>query len=350
MICIISSFLNSFRRRRLKKAVQRYKASPGPRQSITLARLLLKSGKGEKALKLLSESRRRFPKHRGISKLYRSQRTRQALRLLKRTKRLLKSESSLRLLGKACDLAAALGNFDKAATYAEEANRLYPNHWRTHLIHGKLYFHRYNATRADSDRELTLTHLNEAYELNSQNYDTLLLLALMLARTGDRKWAQKVAQFLLEVYPDDPKGTQLLGHIEQSLRQGTADSGDDSFEGLAASINAAMDNLREIEGAVGLFLFDQDGNMLDCFSEENDVFSFSERDEPLRAMIKTCRFDASRIGIGDLRSCMIYGEGWQVIIRSFDSMQIAGFFKSYPHGEALEQEIDVIVREAQMVE
>ncbi len=69
----------------------------------------------------------------------------------------------------------------------------------------------------------------------------------------------------------------------------------------------------------------------------------------IRAMIRTCRFDASRIGIGDLRSCMIYGEGWQVIIRAFESMQVAGFFKSYPHGEALEHEIDVIVREAQVV-
>ena len=115
------------------------------------------------------------------------------------------------------------------------------------------------------------------------------------------------------------------------------------------NLQSAVENLREIEGVVGLFLFDQEGNMLDRFVEENDVFSFEESDDPLRAMIRTCRSDASRIGIGDLRSCMIYGEGWQVIIRAFENMQVAGFFKSYPHGEALEQEIDVIVREAQLV-
>ena len=157
---------------------------------------------------------------------------------------------------------------------------------------------------------------------------------------------------MLEVHPGDPKGTQLLGHIRHCLRQpaerATGPLKDHvPLESITPNLQSAMENLREIEGVVALFLLDQEGNMLDRFVEENDVFSFEDGDDPLRAMVRTCRFDASRIGIGELRSCMIYGEGWQVIIRAFESMQVAGFFKSYPHGEALEQEIDVIVREAQ---
>lgn len=321
---------------------------------MKLARLFARLGDGEKALKVLANARRRFPDHRGVEKLYRAEKTRQAIRSLKRIDRLLQSDRSLRLLSKACDLAAALGDFDKAAHYAGEASRLHPNHWQTHLILGKLYFHRFNSTRDDYDREQALTHLNTSYELQPQSYDTLLLLGLMLARTGNFPEARDLIEYLLELQPHDPRAEQLLGHIRHCLRQPAERAAEPlqdhgPLEKITPTIQAAMENLREIEGVVGLFLFDLDGRLLDRFTDENDVFSFTESDDPLRAMIRTCRFDAARIGIGELRSCMIYGEGWQVIIRSFESMQIAGFFKSYPHGEALEQEIDVIVREAQTV-
>lgn len=321
---------------------------------MRLARLFAKLGDGEKAVKVLGNARRRFPNHRAVDKLYRTQKTKQALRSLRRIDRLLESDRTLRLLSKACDLAAALGDFDKAARYAGEASRLHPNHWQAHLILGKLYFHRFNSTRDDYDREQALTHLNESYELQPQNYDTLLLLSLMLARTGNFQAAQDLTEYLLEVHAGDPRAGQLLHHIRHCLRQPADQAAEPlkdhgPLESITPNIQAAMENLREIEGVVGLFLFDQEGNMLERFVEENDVFSFDERDDPIRAMIRTCRFDASRIGIGDLRSCMIYGEGWQVIIRAFESMQVAGFFKSYPHGEALEHEIDVIVREAQVV-
>lgn len=321
---------------------------------MRLARLFAKLGDGDKAIKVLANARRRFPNHRAVDRLYRTQKTKQAMRSLRRIDRLLETDRSLRLLSKACDLAAVLGDFDKAARYAGEASRLHPNHWQAHLILGKLYFHRFNSTRDDYDREQALTHLNESYELQPQNYDTLLLLALMLARTGNFQAAHDLTEYLLEVHPNDAKGRQLLGHIRHCLRQPSEQAAvplkdHGPLERITPNTQAAMENLREIEGVVGLFLFDKEGNMLDRFVEDNDVFSFSEDDDPLRAMIKTCRFDASRIGIGDLRSCMIYGEGWQVIIRAFETMQVAGFFKSYPHGEALEQEIDVIVGEAQAV-
>ncbi len=353
MISFISSILNSLRRRRLRKAIKRYRSSPGPGQSMRLARLFAELGDGEKAVKVLANARRRFPDHRTVDKLYRAQKTKQAMRSLRRIDRLLETDRSLRLLSKACDLAAAVGDFDRAARYAGEASRFHPNHWQSHLILGKLYFHRFNSTRDEYDREQALTHLNESYELQPGNYDTLLLLSLMLARTGNFQAAHELTEYLLELAPQDPKATQLLGHIRHCLRQPSEHAPEQlkdhrQLESITPNLQAAMENLREIEGVVGLFLLDQEGNMLDRFVEENDVFDFDESDDPLRAMIRTCRSDASRIGIGDLRSCMIYGEGWQVIIRAFESMQVAGFFKSYPHGEALEHEIDAIVREAQL--
>ena len=319
---------------------------------MRLARVFAKLGEGEKAVDVLGNAKRRFPDHRAVGKLYHSEKTKQALKSLRKIDRLLESDRNLGLLSKACDLAAALGDFDKAARYAGDASRLQPNHWQTHQILGKLYFHRFNSTREDYDSEQALAHLNEAYQLQPQEYDTLLLLSLMLARTGSFQGAHDLIEYMLEVHPGDPKGSQLLGHVNHCLRQpaerAVAPLQDHApLENITPNLQTAMENLREIEGVVALFLLDQDGNLLDRFVEENDVFNFEDGDDPLRAMVRTCRFDASRIGIGELRSCMIYGEGWQVIIRAFENMQVAGFFKSYPHGEALEQEIDVIVREAQ---
>lgn len=349
---MISTILNSLRRRWLRKAIRRYRADPGPSQSIRLARLFAKLGDGEKAIEVLQGAKKRFPDHRTIDRLYRTERTKQALKSLRKLDRLLENDRNLTLLSKACDVAVALGDFDRAAQYAGEANRLQPDHWQSHQVLGKLYFHRFNTTHDEQDSEQALAHLNEAYRLQPQQYDTLLLLSLMLARTQNLAAAQDLTAYLLEVHPGDPKGKQLLAHIQHCLRQPAERAAKPlqdhaPLETLTPNLQTAMENLREIEGVVALFLLDQEGKILDRFVENNDVFSFDDGDESLRAMVKTCRFDASRIGIGELRSCMIYGEGWQVIVRAFENMQVAGFFKSYPHGEALEQEIDVIVREAQ---
>ena len=63
-------------------------------------------------------------------------------------------------------------------------------------------------------------------------------------------------------------------------------------------------------------------------------------------MIRACHVDVQRIGLGNFRSCFVSGNASQVIVRCYDNLQIAAFFEGYPHGEALEDELDAIVQQS----
>ncbi len=347
MFSLFSALLNTYRRKQLEAAYDRYKASPGAQESIRLSRLLLATGRGYQAVKVISEAKRQYPDHAGVLKQHKRTKIRQAIASLNRIDRLLARDRSLRLLCKASDLACAQGDYAKAERYAEEAVQAFPEDWQSHFAMGKLFFHRFNATRDTEDQERALSSLDEAYQLNSEEYDVLLLLGLTLARAGEYAAARDVTNLILEIEPDDIKASQLLDYVEQSLRRASsAPAAIQTEERVVSDVDTdvLLERLQDIEGVVGLYLFDSEGNLATTFAKENQTFAFSDSHSPMDAMLKTCHLDVSRIGLGSFRSCLICGEGWQTIVRSFESVQVIGFFEQYPHGEALEQEIDDIVR------
>lgn len=346
MITLIFTFLKSLRRRRLQKSLARYKASRGPRECVRLAWLLFKYGYGNQAIQVISDARRQHPKHGGIKRNYRRLKTLQVSRSLKRVSPLVTENASLRMLSKACDLACALGNYDQAAHYAAEATRLHPDNWQSHFVLGKLYFHRFNSTRDEYDQEQALTHLGQAYQLNPENCEVLFLLAFTLARLDEYETAREILHYLLDLRPHDSKGIQLLDFIEINLRQQTR-SGPASAAAVAnADINIVVERISEIEGNVGIFAFNEGGALLGRSEGKNSTFIFPESDDAIRSMLTTCHNDVSRIGIGEFRSCLLCGEGWQAIVRSFNDFEIVAFFENYPHGEELEHEIDEVVQES----
>ena len=175
-----------------------------------------------------------------------------------------------------------------------------------------------------------------------------LLLALTLARMDEYETAREILHYLLELRTHDAKGVQLLDFVEKNLRSVAHGSraGGACIAAAAASTEVLLERLKDIEGSVGVFAFNEDGALLGASKDQNNTFTFPEGDEAVRSMLQTCHNDVSRIGIGEFRSCLICGEGWQTIVRSFDNVEIVGFFEAYPHGEALEHEIDDVVCES----
>ncbi len=318
--------------------------------------MLLKHGHGLKAVQLMADARRRFPNDEAIGRVADDVKSRHAARALKRIARLVRKSATQRLLGKACDLSCAAGNFRRARRYARQAERLFPDDWQTHLLLGKLHFHRFGKTQDENDQEAALLHLDEAYQVEPQNYDTLLLLGLMLARTRDLELAQEIAHALLDAYPNDPKGIQLLGNIERALREDSRagpdlaaparPADDETAEDAATIAESVIEQTQDIDGASGVFVFDAGCEFLNKAILAEDEFEFGSSNEAAQSMLRTCAKGASRIGIGDFESCRICGEGWQVLIRQSDQVGIVGFFDGYPHGEALEQEVDGVLQEA----
>jgi hypothetical protein len=88
--------------------------------------------------------------------------------------------------------------------------------------------------------------------------------------------------------------------------------------------------------------FDNNGNLIGSHFKQNPLFDLTNCDEPARAMAVTCRVDADRIGIGNLQSCVICGETWQVVIHAVDDVDVVAFLEgtnAAPVVEALSDQI-----------
>ena len=348
MIYIISGLFKSITRWQLRQALNTYKQSAGPRQSLQLARLLMRSGSGSQAVRVLALAKRRFPDHKGVRRAYRLAKRQQATRSLKRVERLLAKETTLRLLSKACDLCCALQQYERAAEFANEATELYPNDWQSHYILGKLYFQQSNKTHAPEDHEQAISHLDLAYQINPDDYDVLLLLAISLARVDEYDIARDLVERILHLWPNDARALKLIRHIDQARDVGPEDASDREFEtaGDGAPVDeldALLANLGEIEGEVGAFIFDLEGTLLRSCVHESDNFTLSSMQDTIESMIRACHVDVSRIGIGQFQSCFICGVDWQILVRSFDTFDMVAFFER-SHGEELENEIAELVQ------
>ena len=338
MLCLISTILAVMRRRRLESALKRYRAEPTARRSIALAQLLYRCGHDTKALRVIGEACARHPDNAAVERTRQQLRARQADANLRRLVRLASSDPHLGALARGCDLAGRLGQFKTARKFVAAAQKHFPDLSQSDLIAAKYHFHRFNAKKQQGDLNATLEYLQSAYALDPQDYEVLFLYTLTLARSRDFETAQIVAAELQELYPHDDRVGALLSHIEAAQSTGSDASQADAVAlGDAAAV---MSSLIEIEGSVGVFLFDGSGELVDQHTVETDTFSFAEGLEPIQAMLRTCMNDANRIGIGELNACLLCGDEWQAIVRSRGNMHVVGFFECYPHGEVLEQEID----------
>lgn len=346
MIYIISGIFTSITRWQLRQALNNYKKSSGPRQSLQLARLLMKSGSGTQAVRVLTLAKRRYPEHKRIQRAYRTTKRQQASRALKRVERRLKHDRTLRLLSKACDLCCATQQYDKATGFADEATKLYPDNWQTHFILGKLYFQRSNKSGSSDDHEQAITHIDRAYQLNPDDYDVLLLLAISLARVEEYGVALEIAGRIIELWPEDPRASQLVRHVEQ-VRDSSPDGPfenefNDVVDSPTNQFDTLLDQLRRVEGQSGAFIIDAEGAVIRSSAQESDNFTLSEAQGPIESMIRACHVEVSRIGIGQFQSCLICGIDWQVLVRSFDLFDLVVFCEG-SHGEELDNEISDLV-------
>ena len=341
------------RRRRLNRALARYQKNPGLPETLRLAKACLSLQRSRQALEVAAEGRRRFPEDRDLQTIYERARIIQAHVLLGKALRALHAECTVDHYVRVIELYRALGDFTSAFQYAKDARVRYPEQWGIHFALGKLHYYHSAATGNREDREEALRHLQDSRNLNPDHYNTLILLGITLARLEEFKQAKALVAEILERVPSDPRAQQLSAYIEGASRQPppkvpavpqeqqkqAAMEQPVGVQEDRATSRLLRDIMAAIPGTVGLFLFDINGNPVDSLTTPNDVFDFQGRMDGIRSLAQACHFDSRRIGIGNLRSCVVSGKDWHVSMHPQGNCDLVAFLGAATSTQDAEREL-----------
>ena len=76
---------------------------------------------------------------------------------------------------------------------------------------------------------------------------------------------------------------------------------------------------------VGWFFIDEEGEVIASHVKDDSLCDLSDPSAGLKALAASCRFGSSRIGIGDLESLSLSGEGWEIHLRALGDLSFVTF-------------------------
>ena len=335
-------------RRKLRKTLNSYRLSARPRTAAKAAKLLLKLGRGDEAFRLVKEAKRAFPKSQVVADAHIKVRRKQAKQALKKTRLLIKQEPTLDLYIRASDLHRTLGEFERALSCLDTAENLFDDHWAVHLTLGKLYFARYRAQRNKADAAGATEHLRHAAALNPHGYSVLIHNAIVNSHLGNYEEASEAVTTILADFPDDAKALGLQAHLARVFETDTAEAdaetesyseaepaGRDDQPQEDDAEDAAFQELTAEEHVAGVFAIGADGAVDFSSSRSSDIFDFEDADDAVRAIAAECRYNSTSLGIGDLQSCHLVGEDWEVYLHAFASKHYVCFAEKSEESESL---------------
>ena len=332
--CIKKFFLNL----RLRKALAEHAKFPGETEKVGLARLYLRLSLIDDARAVIQDGLATFPGSRRLREAGEEIRRARAILMLEAMEQVLEDEPSAENFIKASDLARVAGDMDRAFSYAHEGMVAFPESWAVHLALGKLHFHRYNSGRETVDGIECLKHLDKARRIAPEEPRVLFFLAMGHAVQGEQREALSVVELLTARYPDYPKATALRRRIREAIAaEGAGSSDRESLEETASRIQAALaplgldagsvrEQLSRVDGVIGWFFMDEEGEVIASHTKDDLLFDLSDPSAGLHALAAT-RFGSSRIGIGDLESLSMSGDGWEIHLHALGDLSFVAFSK-----------------------
>lgn len=335
MLQLARFFFSPFLGARLKKARAHYEDQPGALSAVDLAEVLVKSGENEEAFQVVSEAKRRFPGDAVLQKTYNSIRKERAQKKLKSVSRRLRRGSDVDMYLQAAGLCRTLGNFKSAIAYIEKAAHAYPDHWHVEFALGQLYFSRFADLHKHEDSVTCLEHLRRARELNPRSRKVLLFLALTTTRLGHYDEATPLVETVLRQFPEDPQALSIQTYIERATagpargRAGAVRKGRTTRPVISPEdtvrVQRILQSAEALPSISAVYTFDKEAVLIDSTLKPNDVFKLEGTEGAVGALANGCKLDATRMGMGELQSCLILGTGWQILVRSLEGFDVVAF-------------------------
>jgi tetratricopeptide (TPR) repeat protein len=354
VIPVVSKLCSRFRASRYEKALSVYQDRAGEKEAIRLARALLALQRGSEAIAMITQARRAFPHSTLLKNANVDIRRRHARILLRQALMDLTRDKTAENYIRVSELSRTVGKLRKAFAFLREARTSFPDHWGVYFSLGKTHFDRFSLTGKPQACSDCVECLQHAMDLNPNHYATLFYLGMALVRLNNYRDARLIVDSILSRSPDDAKALSLSAYIEKlESGHGTtvthpsfAPAGGKANIGLVAPKSTSQElvqSLKELSGALGFFLLDETGELIDRATRDTALFDFNDCAAPLQALTTGCRFDAERIGIGSLYSCFIASDDWQIVVRGAENIQLVAFCDRSADDEAVDTVIDNIL-------
>lgn len=335
---------------RLRAWIEAYKKRPDQALALKIAKALYRLDYLSEAFRWAKHLKEKFPSFNQGLKLYQKIKRRTVSVSLRQARERARVSPTPENIVRFCELLRVAGKFRRAFRLARKADRTYPDDWQVQLVIGKLEFDRFSRTENDETGWDAVEHLDRSRCLNPDNYSTLILLAIALARLRSYDDALAVVDSGLELAPRDLRALRLkrriLKALDESSRRG-AQEPEEAQRADAVGEHPLLATVLAVHGAVGAFLFNKQGRVTDRKIRQNRCFDFSAPDEVFEAMAAACRLNTHRIGLGDLLSCSLTGEGWNAVYHTAEAGPVLTFFEGDFSGEDVEAEINGALRQHQ---
>lgn len=332
--------------RRLQESIHRYESDPHEALAFRIIKLWGKAGNWNEAFKWAKHARSSYPRSRYAVELYQWTKDRNARASLKKAKALAKANPTVENLVRLSEMLRIAGRSKQAFEAAQRAEEIGPDDWRVNLALGKLWFDSFSATRSEEHGWNAVEHLDSSRYANPNQYSTLLLLAIALARLNSFEDALTVTESALALVPGDRRALELDERIRRAIGKtspGRAQhpGGQDGAAGAAYAQEEPLDRLLSLPGAVGAFEFNDRGKLVDYRARESArLFDFSVPSEVFERMAAACVLDTQRIGLGEFRSCSLSGAGWCLDYHAGGEHPMLVFFEGDTTGEQADAEIE----------
>ena len=320
---------------RLRRAQAKYDSNPEPERAVQVVKLLLKAGRGSEALQAAKDAKGLFPTSPEVAQSYFTVRRFQAKVALKMARRRLRQQPKVENYLRIADLERTLGRFGKAQKVLQQAERRFPKYWGVHFARGKLAFSLFKESRKASDSSTCLEALRRALELNPSNYQLLIYFAVVTGQLGLYVDASQAIETILGSRPDDPKALDIQQWIERARAEEAealtglqeaepveADADTTTRTSTEGELAGPLAGLQTIQDLAGIYAFDGEGTPVFSRTKPSTEFEFTDAVDTIRSIVSECRFDASNLGLGELRSCAITGDTWQIFVRAADESHV----------------------------
>ncbi len=302
-------------RRRLRKALELYQQSPGIDETVDVVHLFLKCGDGSRAFQYADNGYQRFPSSRKLLELRQETLKEMSREECRQLTRMLSRRASPKLIAKVIEIQRSLGDFAACDKLARRWQSKFEDSWVLQFAIGKYLFQR---SLVEKDPELSrccLEQLQRAAALNEESYKTMLYLGTLLYQLGSIPEAREAVETLLRHHPSDPKARALLeciSHASEVVTDGEAPE-------VSAAANVALGKLRLDPAVQAVLVHMSKGEAAELehsYFANNATFDLSDADEALAELIHSMKVSSNRMGIGELKTCKLEGETWQMFFRN----------------------------------
>ncbi len=352
MKLLLNNFIAVFFARGLTKAYKLYRACPTAITACNLTKAQWRAGYRDTAYVSATNTLRAYPREPLAKATYEDVRRRYAKALLSKAIHTLNDDSRIENIVRVADLFRTLNFSEKSLAVLNRFRQRYPESWALEFAAGQAHFTRYRTEHHTEDLNSAVAHLRQACSLSPENYKVLFFLSLVCAHAGFLNEALDVCNNIPLRLPADPKALSLHSQISKAIscrvhakeaieRQDTELSGSaDCHQDAALPISALSASITEqiiaLEDVLGFFIFDQHGRTITSKVVENKHFTLDSGEQASWKIVSSSRFGAAQIGVGELRSCVLCGTDWDIVIKAVQQLNVVVFVDGHNGQEVLD--------------